>query len=222
MADPFAALDTVATFADQYHPPTKAEASDGPDISKIGNDRAASQVTPGRGCLRRVVSYDSFFTDIKNIRRTRQRFSPLKSWDDSRIGDHTQSTLSTTVGALFTKTNWEGPKIMFPVEGVKQNDVPTREVGAFLSDERSSNELNDSQLGILVRRTEDIDTFDDNASNDDWASDSSSYVDSNSEESLGPIPNERLTQPTKYFKELDDLEDLVFGHSMFQFYTVNI
>lgn len=65
-----------------------------------------------------------------------------------------------------------------------------------------------------------INSMDGNSGDPDWSSDSSLPPDSDSEDD--GLLDERLQHPTEYFRELDSLESLIFGNSMFQFYTVNL
>lgn len=75
----------------------------------------------------------------------------------------------------------------------------------------------ENERGDEIGNMDNINLSDDNSSDPGWVSEASSSADSVSEDC--PM-NERLQDPTKYFQELDRLESLVLGNSMFQFYMV--
>lgn len=72
-------------------------------------------------------------------------------------------------------------------------------------------------IGIAVRRSANIDVFDDSASDTSLSSRSPSPSESHSE---GDTFKDRLLQPHEYFQELDDLGSTIYDRSAFPFYIV--
>jgi hypothetical protein len=164
--------------------------------------------------LRRTHSCDSLLRAGKIVDTSRKALSPLRSWDDSTIDKrvepiHFPICRGATHEMLIRDT--------MPMKQVIHDETPLFEVEAL---SQRSGESDESRLGVFIRRTEGINSFDEDFSDSGWESDEFNSKESNSEFSVDHSENERLTNPTKYFKKLDDLEQMVLDNSMFQFHTV--
>ena len=83
-------------------------------------------------------------------------------------------------------------------------------------------QMSAAQMGIIIRRTQNINAFDGprskKHSDAEQFSGFSSPAESDSEVNFA---ENRLLHPDEYFQELDDLGSVVFQKSMFHFYTVS-
>jgi hypothetical protein len=151
--------------------------------------------------LKRAVSYESLLIDKNIVTGIQQQPPVLASWDDSNVVR--KKAPLPVIDPLFRKA--------FPKE-------PTKPSLDNVQDDNSQH-LDDSQLGLTIRREGNINEFDVELSDSEWdPEDSSSELDDNLDEwSM----DERLTHPKKYFRELDRLTEQVLANSMWQFYTVS-
>ena len=72
-------------------------------------------------------------------------------------------------------------------------------------------------MGLALRRTANINVFDDSVSEKSLCSRTSPLPESDSEDEL---LERRLLHPVEYFRELDDLGSQLYGSSIFHFYRV--
>jgi hypothetical protein len=79
-----------------------------------------------------------------------------------------------------------------------------------------------AEMGITIRRTQNINTFDGpRGKKHSDAEQSSGYSSPAESDSEVNFAENRLLHPNEYFRELDDLGSEVFKKSMFHFYTVS-
>lgn len=115
---------------------------------------------------------------------------------------------------------------------IRENQRKTTLSGAALEGEENRRQMDKimadpaqmsaAQMGIIIRRTQNINAFDGprskKHSDAEQFSGFSSPAESDSEVNFA---ENRLLHPDEYFQELDDLGSVVFQKSMFHFYTVS-
>lgn len=178
--------------------------------------------------IRRAASYDSIFGDA-HVRG-------LGAWFPSQQPRHHMGFGNEDHGPISydPERRYLPPQALPRVRSPSSVDSPSDQVpsaktrlqaldlGVVLTSRIRCKEGSrgaDAILGSNIRRTEDINVFENSWSNSDVASDASSGEESD-EENLKL--DERLQHPTQYFHQLNILTSKVFSNSMFEFYAVSI
>lgn len=85
-------------------------------------------------------------------------------------------------------------------------------------DEGDLSQSSNTHISIVIRRTENLNTFHDSASEEYLSSRSASPAESDlAEDSV----EERFSRPVEYFQELDDMTSKIYENSVFERYIVS-
>jgi hypothetical protein len=138
----------------------------------------------------------------------RPSISPLVSWDDSTLNNKSH----------FTRTSLFDNQQDFQSADYQCENSEKATHGIALSSEEDQPRRDQVQMGITIRRTENLNVFDSCSSETYLSSGPPSPTESDSKVDF---VEKRLLHPDDYFQELDDLGSKILENSSFNVYKVS-